>query len=54
MTPPFALSSVYAFFAPEIGKLFFPKGNAALRAVETFSVFAGGYVSHWTNSFAVG
>lgn len=49
-----ALSSVYAFFAPEIGKLFFPKGNAALRAVETFSVFTGGYVSHWTNSFAVG
>lgn len=36
------ITSVYAFFAPEIGKLFFPKGNNSLRAVKTFSVFAGG------------
>ena len=58
--------SVYAFFAPEIGKLFFPAGtcmraffhpslypnppthpstyligNASMRAVRTFMVFAG-------------
>jgi hypothetical protein len=34
--------TVYAFFAPEIGKLFFPKGDATLRAVQTFSVFGAG------------
>lgn len=33
----------YAFFAPVIGKLFFPKGNEFIELLSAFAVFAIGY-----------
>lgn len=46
--------SVFAFFAPEIGRLFFPHGDATLRAVQAFSVFAGGFVMRPLGSVFLG
>jgi MFS transporter, MHS family, proline/betaine transporter len=46
--------SVYAFFAPEIGQLFFPAGSPSARAVRTFTVFAGGFLMRPIGSVLLG
>jgi len=46
--------SVYAYFAPEIGKLFFPKGSPNAQAVKTFTVFAGGFLMRPLGSVILG
>jgi hypothetical protein len=38
------VNSVYAFLAREIGAAFFPKGDATVQLLESFSVFAGAFV----------
>ena len=43
-----------AFFAPEIGKLFFPKGSPTVQAVKTFTVFAGGFIMRPVGSVVLG
>jgi len=45
---------VYAYFAPEIGKLFFPKGSPTVQAVKTFTVFAGGFLMRPVGSIVLG
>ena len=42
------------YFAPEIGKNFFPKSQPSLRAVRTFTVFAGGFLMRPIGSLLLG
>ncbi|EWM25616.1 major facilitator superfamily protein [Nannochloropsis gaditana] len=46
--------SVYAFFAPEIGQLFFSSGSDTVRAIQTFTVFAGGFLMRPVGSVVLG
>ncbi|TFJ83118.1 hypothetical protein NSK_005587 [Nannochloropsis salina CCMP1776] len=46
--------SIYAYFAPEIGKLFFPKGSPTIQVVKTFTVFAGGFLMRPVGSVVLG
>lgn len=43
-----------SYFAPEIGKLFFPESQPAIRAVRTFTVFAGGFLMRPIGSLLLG
>ncbi len=45
---------IYAFFAPIIGKLFFPSGNSFIQLLSAFTVFAIGYFIRPLGAFVFG
>lgn len=45
---------IYAFFAPIIGKLFFPPGNSFIQLLSAFTVFAIGYFIRPLGAFVFG
>lgn len=45
---------IYAFFAPVIGKLFFPVGNNLAELLSAFAVFAIGYLTRPLGAFVFG